>query len=285
MPDKCPICLEELRQSIGTIACGHCFHRECFNNLSNAHTNAIDSCLPSSKLPRCPVCKQKSKKFIALYITLDEREDSSGSCSDDATEAVRSLASENFQLQKTLRELQSLSKDQSDLLLEVLPKFDDLETKLDQTNEEKEMIEKELRDVEAENAELISDWNEVEMKMQLLKAEKNELKKHLKETKRENSDLSNRRDEVDQKLAKARKKKKRIESAWEEGFVEQERQAQELDFAKDQIIQSQTEKKQLTKLLEKSQSETSKLKRKVRKLKRLQKGKGSMAARNRIRCN
>lgn len=285
MTDKCPICLEELRSSIGTIIpCGHCLHVECFEKLRNANGKNDHT----SKLPRCPVCKHKSKKFVNLFLAFDDgagqecqecpsstagtTSNGSGTprnrgCYEEATEAVRSLASENFRLQKSLRELQSLSKDQSELLLEILPKLEDLESRLGAISEEKLTIEKELRLVEEENAELISDWNEVEMKMQLLKAEKNELKRSLRESMRENSELSMRHDVVDQKLAKARRKRKRIETALHEGLVNQERQAQELDDVKSQIHQSQNEKENLSDLLQKSQSETMKLKREVKRLK------------------
>ncbi len=288
MTDKCPICLEELRSSIGTIIpCGHCLHVECFEKLRNANGKHDAS---SSKLPRCPVCKHKAKKFVNLFLEFDsgstcQEASQSPSCYDDTTEALRSLASENFRLQKSLRELQSLSKDQSELLLEILPKLDELESRLLAISEEKLTIEKELRLVEEENAELISDWNEVEMKMQLLKTEKNQLKRSLKESLRENTELSTRREVVDQKLARAKRKRKRIESALHEGLAQQERQAQELDNVKNQIHKSQNEKESLTDLLQKSQSETMKLKREVKRLKKRKKKSTSSVKGKRSKSN
>jgi hypothetical protein len=297
MPDKCPICLEELLSSICTITpCGHCFHRSCLQSLTNALHNDPSNQGSSSKLPRCPVCKHKSKKFVPLYLTFEKEDpvrttnnansnadvdanaNATNNISDtstitavaalsdpnynDATEAVRSLSTHNFQLQKNILELKSLSKDQSDILLEVLPKFDTLESKLRQISREKHLIEKQLLDVEAENADLISDWNEVEMKMQLLQTEKNELRK-------ENTDLSMRRTEVDEKLVKAKRKRKRIEEALRDGFEDHQVQARELEVVKDEIVKSQVEKERLSCLLKESQLETDKLRKKVKKLKRM----------------
>lgn len=285
MPDKCPICLEELVSSICTITpCGHCFHHSCLKRLTEAHHDARH-CSSSSrelrKLPRCPVCKHKSKKFVPLYLTF-EKEDyaeaaasSSSSTStsslspaevvvtdyEDATEAVRALSAQNFQLQKNILELKSLSKDQSDLLLEVLPKFDSLESKLRQTSREKHLIQKQLLDVEAENADLISDWNTIEMKMQLLQSEKNELQK-------ENTHLCVKRLEVDQKLVRAKRKRKRIEEALRNGFEDQRVQARELEEVKLEMVKSRKETNRLECLLKESRSEADTLRKKVNKLKK-----------------
>lgn len=292
-----------------------------------------NSTTPSTKLPRCPVCKHKSKRFVPLYLTFGKEEDlknqnanataSASSCAgidisammmrsrsrtrslsshtdetendseidrdtddmemniepmtmipepsstdEDANQAVRLLSTENFKLRKHVHELKSLSKDQSDLLLDVMPKFDSLESKLRQILREKEQIEKQLTDVEAENSDLISDWNEVEMKMHLLQMEKNELMK-------DNNELLLKSMEVDQKLVKARKKRKRVEEVMKSGFEDQKIQAKELEVVKNKIIKSREEKNRFVELLKESQLENEKLRKKVKNLKRMSRNGGS----------
>eukprot|EP01083_Nonionella_stella_P031010 84974_1 len=344
MTDKCPICLEELRSSIGTITpCGHCLHVECFQKLRMAtkkmnddENNDSDSSELPSKLPRCPVCKRKAKKFVNLYLTFEDKtnqqqlrqlqlqqqqssclpqchndNDDDRSCiplsfdqhqrersmsttsigtagtlssehstiniDSDVVEAVRNLTTENFRLQKSLRELKSLSRDQSELLLDIMPKLQHLESRLTTTSHEKSLIEKELRLVEDENSELISDWNNVELKLHMLQSEKNELQHRLHQSKEENSQLSSRRSIVDTKLAKAKRKRKRIESALQEGWMSQQKQAEELELVKDQIRQSRGEKEDLSCRLHQSRLETIRLKKEVKRLKKNKKQKQKQA--------
>ena len=302
MTDKCIICFDELHSNIGVITpCGHAFHRDCFRALKqNAEKNQQDSDdgsdsssnnnNNSGKLPRCPVCKGKSKKFIDVYLTFEERrycsntiEDNNGiggdstssnsdsllprrtrslssSFEEDATQALASLTSENMHLRKSLQETKSISKSQGELLLEVLPKFDSIQSQLLETTRDKEDIEKELRDVEEENSELLTGWNDIEMKMQMIKFEKEELEDKLRETKRKNNVLNAKWNELDLKLIKAKKRRKILES----------KQADELNGVKVQVRQSNTEKEELFGLLKKSQSKATNLKRIIKKMKRKQ---------------
>mmetsp|Transcript_6256 Transcript_6256/g.7931 ORF Transcript_6256/g.7931 Transcript_6256/m.7931 type:complete len:276 (+) Transcript_6256:157-984(+) len=263
MTEKCIICLEELHNNIGTISpCGHCFHVKCYNALKANKENDSSSC---DKL-RCPICKTKSKKFIPIYLSFEAREnpsvggggdenECSSSCAD-ATQAVASLTSENMRLRKSLQEMKTLSKNQSDKLIDILPRFDEVQARLSEISKDKEQIERELREVEEENSELLSGWNDIEMK-------NNELKVRLLETKRENVTLSSNWSKLDQKLSRARRKRKLIES----------RQTDELNNVKGQITKSLSEKQELFALLKKSQSEAIKLKRIVKKINRKQNGK------------
>mmetsp|Transcript_1363 Transcript_1363/g.1989 ORF Transcript_1363/g.1989 Transcript_1363/m.1989 type:complete len:307 (+) Transcript_1363:155-1075(+) len=279
MADKCIICLEELKNNIGVISpCGHCFHRECFHALKK---NRCDNDLSgddssSSKLPRCPVCKHKSKKFIDIYLTFEDPDESKdlnnsdsgssggqcGECSSssyaDATQALASLTSENMRLRKTLQEFKSVSKGQGELLLDVLPRFDDLQSKLAKVTQDKDKIEKELREVEEENSELLSGWNDMDMKMHMVKIEKDELEEKLLEMKRKNIDLDTKWNELDQKLVRAKKKRKLMES----------KQADELKNVKFEITKSQIENQELCAMLKKSQTKATNLKRLIKKLKR-----------------
>lgn len=217
MNDKCPICLEELRTKLGVIpSCGHCLHESCWEELKqNATQNDSTNVVSSSTLkhPRCPVCKHKAKRFVKMYLELSSPQQivssststlaSSTSMSSstsmhvesEADEAVRCLSSENFKLKQKMRELESVSKDQSELLLEVLPKYDALEHEVKLHNIEKAYLESKLEGIEAENAELISDWNLVEIKMQNLEGENQALKE-------ENGILKSARDILAKRLVK-----------------------------------------------------------------------------------
>ena len=287
MTDKCMICLEELRSNIGVItSCGHCFHRECFHALKRSKENNSNSSSDESgtKLPRCPICKHKAKKFVDIYLSFEERqsatirtgrgggkdgndddgnmhspegEELSKECIDDTTQALISSTSENMRLRKMLQELKSVSKGQGDLLLDVLPKFDDLQARLTMAEKHKEEIEKELQEVEEENSELLTGWNDIEMKMQIVKIEKDELKDKLKETKKKNNLLITKWNELDQKLLKAKKKKKILRS----------KQTDELRNVKNQIQKSNMEKEELFKMLQKSQTKATNLERTIKVLK------------------
>ncbi len=293
MTDKCIICLEELKNNIGAISpCGHCFHRECFNALKknrcdNNDLSGDDS--SSNKLPRCPVCKHKSKKFIDIFLTFEDPDESrdlhknanggagqdgeySSSSYADATQALASLTSENMRLRKSVQEIKSVSKGQGELLLDVLPRFDDLQSKLATVTKDKEKIEKELRDVEEENSELLSGWNDMDMKMHMVKIEKDELEEKLQEMKRKNSDLDSKWNELDQKLVKAKKKRKLMES----------KQAVELKNVKYEITKSQLEKQELCVLLKKSQTKATNLKRIIKKLKRKERKEGDRPSRTKF---
>lgn len=271
------ICLDELHDNIGTITpCGHCFHRECYNalkrnNESSRNVDSDDS--SSSKLPRCPACKHKSKRFVDIYLTFEERSHrcisgaggcssaSGSSCSyDDATRALASLTSENMRLRKSLQEVKSISKGQDEILLDVLPRFDELQNALAKMKKDKEEMEKELREIEEENSELLTGWNDIEMKMQMVKIEKEELEERLRETKRKNDDLNQKWNELDVKFNKAKKKRKLMES----------KQADELKDVKFQITKSKLEKDELFTMLKKAQIKTTGLKRIIKKLKRKQ---------------
>lgn len=201
MNDKCPICLEDLRRQIGVItSCGHCLHESCWDELKKNATQSDSTNVDSNstmKHPRCPVCKHKAKRFVKMYLELSSPQQnessststalSTSSCIEsEADEAVRCLSSENFRLKQKMRELESVSKDQSELLLEVLPKYDALEHQAKLHGIEKAYLESKLEGIEAENAELISDWNLVEIKMQNLEGENQALKEEngiLKSTK------------------------------------------------------------------------------------------------------
>lgn len=278
------ICLGELHSDIGCITpCGHCFHRECWDSLKKNHDEKNDE--SKEKMPKCPVCKSKAKKFVDIYLTFEDkdivrssRKRSCSECSsnldgnnfeigndgdsdtDDATKAVASLTSENMRLRKSLQELKSVSKGQGELLLDVLPRFDELQSKLAASTKEKERMEKELRDVEEENSEMLAGWNEIEMKMQIVKIERDELEERLKESKQKIEDLNTKWNDLDQKLIRAKKKRKILES----------QQEVELNDVKIQIKKSQIEKDELLGLLKKARAKATNLKRAIKKLKRKQ---------------
>ena len=225
------------------------------------------------------MCKHKSKKFVDIYLTFEDKENSSRNrsnsvcsltfsngeegegdddCTDDTTKALASLTSENMRLRKSLHEMKSVSKGQGELLLDVLPRFDELQSKLNTVTKDKDQMEKELREVEEENSELLTGWNDIEMKMQMVKIERDELEERLKESKRRNDDLNTKWNEFDQKLNKAKKKRKIMEL----------KQAVEMNDVKIEIRKHQMEKEELLNLLKKSRAKATSLKRAVKKLKR-----------------
>lgn len=271
--DKCPICLEELRSNIGAITpCGHCMHRQCFQKLkedyqSNDKFFNHDHKNNHNQMPPCPVCKQTSNSFVPLYLTFDQKADSTStststsnsndenddsSTNTDSIEeslmAVQSLSSRCFQLQKSLRELQSLSRDQSELLLEVLPKFDTLQTELQQTTEEKDGLNQKIDSLKTTHQHLIS--------------AKEQLKLKLDKSHQMNCKLTRRQDKISTKLVKANQKRKRMEDLVQRTAMEQERCRKELK------ANFMEEAGKLTSLLEQKMDEVHKLNRKVKKLKK-----------------
>ena len=321
MNDKCPICLEDLRTNLGVIAsCGHCLHTSCWDELKQSVTHNNDSIYGSSsntKHPRCPICKHKAKRFVKMYLELTSNNkqqpsfqtDQSSSSSttsttstinpvmmeSEADQAVRCLSSENFRLKQKLRELESVSKDQSELLLEVLPKYDAMEHQAKLHTIEKAYLESKLEGIEAENAELISDWNLVEIKMQNLEGEnqalqeENEILKNARDilakrlvkiTMRKNIRSNNDDKNVENKTSKMSHKRKRVEglhskatptppnllnSNQNKTVVSKRREKRTRESIAHEY---EMEKRNLKKLLMDANNETDKLKKRVEKLKR-----------------
>lgn len=258
MSESCVICLEKLgcgTTKIGSlVSCGHCFHSECFSRYVDANADEVRT----GKLPKCPVCKKKAKKFIPLYISFDScmpvtesREES------ESGTTMKSLSSQNNNLKSKVQHLNELSKDQSDLIVNLLPKFDLLEEQLHKATRERDRFKKQLHRVEAENADLISDWNEVELRLESLKTENLDLKYELDQSRVENK----RRLLTESKLKKHKKKRKRAES--EKSEIERE-----LEECREEKNRVKSENKTLKKALEETEDDLNRLKKRVKKMKR-----------------
>ena len=457
MPDKCPICLDKLTSNLCTISpCGHVFHKECLDRLNkvfqrdneslleiananaNANTNtnanengngneydneyereeAMAKLRAAGKLPKCPVCKRKAKKFVPLFLAFENQNDvqlqnqnrahscshiaqtqilafqkddldfnlkcheinnggggdgdgdgsgdpdssnnflnsnqsrigtalnpnaddldinahgtspspspSSSSSSlpsppfisesihehaqsqsqsqsqevDDTTLAIQSLSSQNIHLRSEIHHLKSLSRDQSSILLDLLPRYDLLQTELASVTLAKSQMEECTQKLEAENAHLIQEWNDGEMRLKGLRDENGMLGEKLGYERGVVRDLRREKEGLDGKLVKQKKKRRIVEdqlklyrasaNLW--GWNEE--QTKELEDMKCVMKENTTAKEKLEGLLLESQRETEKLRKKVKKLKSKadnnsnsqdkKKGKGKKRARDRDRDN
>ena len=81
---NCIICFEALSSALlGSTACGHCFHRECWQSWVNACSRGGRSSAGVS----CPMCNAKTKTFTNLFLNLQEPE------SDDDDDSLSSASS------------------------------------------------------------------------------------------------------------------------------------------------------------------------------------------------
>ena len=277
MTDKCSICLDDLHDNIGVaVPCGHCLHRGCFESLKTDNASRVDNddgiAENTEVMPRCPVCKKKIKKFYNVFMTFQHQDDVSceASCAD-ALKAVARITGENIHLNKRLVEMRNLSKDQSELLFRILPQYDELESNVSRIKLEKKEMTQKMRDLSEENASLLSEWNDSEVQLELVNAKKNKMERRLKETGEENLDLHFIWDELDAKLDRSKSKKKVAKMALK-------RKAEELDGTKDQVARLACERKELEARLEQTsqeaaqwRNETTKLRRKIKRIKRKQK--------------
>lgn len=207
MSDKCMICLEEMHGSIGCIIpCGHCFHRECFEALRES-TKEEASATPSSnlnfilntgngKLPRCPVCNSKAKKFVDIFLTFDNSREPccGGGGSRGRLESDESLASENVRLRVSLESLKKVSKGQSEVILEILPRF--------------EQLQKKYNKIEGLYHQLKEEYS----LLQMIKNERDLLEERLNGSRKKREFLSSLCSELEQKLILAKKKRDILES-------------------------------------------------------------------------
>uniref|UniRef100_A0A7S2EQ88 RING-type domain-containing protein n=1 Tax=Trieres chinensis TaxID=1514140 RepID=A0A7S2EQ88_TRICV len=254
MTDKCSICLEDLHSDIGVATpCGHCFHRSCFDSFKTDCASRSDGDR-DKVMPRCPVCKRKMKKFYNVFLTFQQRgDDACGAGCADAMKAVATLTGENIRLNRRLRE--------------ILPLYDELETKVSQTKREKKELMKQMKELDETNSVLLSEWNDAEVQLELVKAKKKQIERRLKETNEENQDLHCIWNELDSQLYRAKSKKKEAKMALK-------RKADELDGTNEQIARVTREKKKLKMKLDKYalqaeqwRNETSKLRKQLKKLK------------------
>eukprot|EP00566_Odontella_aurita_P017125 CAMPEP_0113551126 /NCGR_PEP_ID=MMETSP0015_2-20120614/14358_1 /TAXON_ID=2838 /ORGANISM="Odontella" /LENGTH=262 /DNA_ID=CAMNT_0000451997 /DNA_START=451 /DNA_END=1238 /DNA_ORIENTATION=+ /assembly_acc=CAM_ASM_000160 len=234
MADRCSICLEELHCDIGVaVPCGHCFHRRCFDSLRSDCASQLEEDDDSTRdkvMPHCPCCKKRTKHFYNVFLTFDQgKENGCNAGCADATKAVVALTGENVNLTKRLREMKSLSRDQSELLFRILPQYDEMESKYKKERKESAHLKEKNLELEKEKEEI--------------HAKKRQIERRLKETDEENLDLHFIWDELDSKLLRTRKKRKEIKCALKE-------QAQELSETKKRVNAVARENKRLKLSLE-----------------------------------
>jgi chromosome segregation ATPase len=253
MTDHCSICLQDLRSELCTsISCGHCLHRECYRLLVEDFIFQ-NECHPYEAKPACPVCKQRIQKMIPVYLTVEEPK--------DASEAV--IVKENVSLQRRLRELQTLSNDQSELLLRILPRFDHLEERHGSLKREKKLLKKQLESLEDENWELLFDCFDAQAKLKEAREEREDIEMKLEETVDENKDLFCIWETLEEQLKKSTLKKKEVKSKLKERLRQQR---QELEQVKIEVDMTKSEKNRLTSDLERYHLEVTKLNKKMKKV-------------------
>ena len=240
MTDKCIICLKELHSNIGCITpCGHCFHRGCFEALRN-NMNIQNSTPPNTHndsetnnyiehnnmILRCPMCNQMSKSFVDIFLTFDhENEESSNTstrnggrrngsrCSISTRRAysnssVESIKSENKRLRTSLQDLKTVSRGQSELILDLLPRFQKLERKLKSTIKEKEEYEKSFWQMKDENSVL-----------DMIKNERDLLEERLNQSNERNEGLHSKLVLLERELIQSKKKRNLLETKEAMEFV------------------------------------------------------------------
>lgn len=170
-----------------------------------------------------------------------------------------------MQLKESLSSMRSLSHDQSELLHRMIPKYTELENQLLRSQNDKHQTELALREIESENADLITEWNDIEIKMQCIKAEKSDLERKLQVSQKEKFALCGIWNQLDGKLTKANKKRDLLKEELKRGYSEQK------EFRK----VAEMEKNDLKSLLDQSRLQTKTLKREIKKLKQEKKKKKS----------
>jgi chromosome segregation ATPase len=182
---------------------------------------------------------------------------------------MQSLSLQNSSLRSKIQQLTSLSKDQSDILLDLLPKVDLLEDELQATQVEKEQLNKQIHSLEAENVELITDWNDVEIKLELLKNENCILKRQVKDYKQKLGSYIDKDVAAEQRFQKQKKKRKRVE-------MEKAETEQVLEMHKFEVHMVKKEKVVLELDLEDTMGELERLKKRVKKMKKRYIANGSL---------
>jgi len=182
---------------------------------------------------------------------------------------MQSLSLQNSSLRSKINQLTSLSKDQSDILLDLLPKVDLLEDELQATHVEKEQLNKQVHSLEAENVELITDWNEVEIKLEVLKNENCILKRQLKDSKQKIMSFTDKEVAAEQRFQKQKKKRKRVE-------MEKAETEQVLEIQRFEARKLKKEKHILEADLMDTMGELESLKKRVKKMKKRYIANGSL---------
>ena len=245
MTDKCPICLEEMFGDLGVaVPCGHCYHRECFARLK-ADCDAKKRASQSRIVPKCSVCTRKVKKFHKLFLSVTQ------CCPVEEKEKVEQtiadVKKENSKLQKRLRDLQTLSNDQSDILFRILPRYDKLESRCSDMKRDNRHLRKQVDALKDENWELL--FENYETKSKLSRAEL-----RLDEADGENMDLHDIWDTLEDQLEKSslgeRRAKRKVK-----------KRSRELEEAKREMNTLKAGKKRLRAAITQSRDEVNRLRK------------------------
>lgn len=242
MTDKCSICLEEMVSELGVaLPCGHCYHQECFARLTADTKRAASQ---TRDAPKCCVCKRKVKKFHKIYLNVVQ------CCPVEEKQKVEQsiiyAKQENARLSKRLSDLQSLSNDQSDMLVRILPRCDKLESRCSHTKQHNRQLRKQVEELKEENRELL--------------LENQETKTQLDEAIEENMDLyviwDTLEDQLEQSRSETKVVKQKLKSVSQE-LEQAKRETKTLWADKKRLraamAQSRGEVNQLGKLLKKRQ--------------------------------
>lgn len=256
--DNCAICLEGLHNDLGVaVPCGHVFHRPCFAFLKQsicAECHGSES--SANVIIPCPVCKRHVKRFRKLYLTYQEEEkvESSGSTSSSST-AIQ-LTRENIRLQKRLRELKTLSNDQSDLLFRILPRYDHMESRHDKLKRDKVELQKHIQHLNQQHCELVHQWTSTEERYQHIQDQQRQLLNKLEDVNAENKDLHDIWDTLETQLNQSMEKRRSIKQKLKLNVQERDLQ---LEMMKSQCKQLKQQKKAFKVALRQSQEQVHQL--------------------------
>jgi chromosome segregation ATPase len=265
MTDECSICLDDLRNDLCTsTSCGHCFHRECYRHLVEHYKNR-NQCQAVDANPPCPVCKQRIKKTVKVYLTIATDDFNSSSFQEIQRlnkSAVTSL-SENSRLQKRLHELQSVSNDQSDQLRRILPRYNQLNQQHRALKRDQKLLKKQVQVVEDENRELLFDCFDAKAKLKEEQEKRENIAMKLEETVDENKDLFAIWETLEVYLEKSTLKTKEVKAKLKEQLRQR---SEELEQVRMEVDQTKLEKNCLKRDLERFQEEDNKLNRMIKQV-------------------
>jgi len=271
MTDKCPICFEELHNDIGAMPCGHCVHKRCWKEITarlNEEETSSGDDSDNSPCPKCPICKRNAKSLTSIFLTFQKANNNNNSADQTsaAEQAVANLTTRNLHLQKRLRDLKSLSKDQSDLLFRILPLHEDLEEKFLRLQKEKKQLQHQLQHTLDEKQLLHNSKTNIYAQLSSLQKQKEDLEVKLQDSNDEIMDLHDIWNMLDVRLLRAKQKRREVKLELKRKLREEKEQRGKLILARDELFHSRMEKEQLEMQMRESRREALRLKKRMSKV-------------------
>ena len=215
--------------------------------------------------PPCPICKRSIKKTVKVYLTIATADCDSSSCQEiqRLNQSAVATLKENSRLQKRLRELQSVSNDQSDLLLRILPRYNQLDQQHGALKRDQKLLKKQLEAVEDENWELLLNCVDAQAKLKEEREVRENLAMKLEETVDKNKDLFAIWKTLEGQLKKSTLKTKEVKAKLKKHHGQQ---MGKLEQDRMKVEQTKLEKNRLKCDLERYQEEEYKSNRKIKQV-------------------